>query len=179
MQKTHRLDRNKTGRSTNGRFSRGNAGGPGRPPRKIEAAYLQATMLACSLGDWGAIVRRAVADAKRGNDKARDWLSKYLLGNPESVAALSPHQVAVDAAAGVDRVKKEASLKTLFGFGRTLQKARPLVSVDQKKGDRDRSELAHRREVVQKDNPLRPTRKAENADRLIRAVEMAAPHLLQ
>lgn len=32
--------------------------------------------------DWRAITRRAVSDAKRGDDKARVWLSNYLLGAP-------------------------------------------------------------------------------------------------
>jgi hypothetical protein len=83
--------------------------------------------------------------------------------------------VAVDHAAGIDRVRNEASLKSIFGFGRTLQKA----SINHKKDSgRERDDLA-RREVVQKTRPLRLTRKVDEADRLIRAIEVAAPRLIQ
>ena len=66
-------------RETNGRFSPGNSGGPGRPPRQTEAEYLRATAAACSLEDWEQIVTRAVADAKTGNAKAREFLARYVL----------------------------------------------------------------------------------------------------
>lgn len=67
-------------RETNGRFSPGNSGGPGRPPRQTEASYLRATSAACSIEDWTAIVERAVQDAKVGNSKAREFLARYVLG---------------------------------------------------------------------------------------------------
>ena len=67
-------------RDERGRFLRGNGGGPGRPPLMIEADYLTALTDAVLLDDWVKIVERAVADAKDGDNKARSWLSKYLLG---------------------------------------------------------------------------------------------------
>jgi len=36
---------------------------------------------AVGLGDWAAIVQRAVNDAKNGDAQARAWLSKYLVGD--------------------------------------------------------------------------------------------------
>lgn len=75
-------------REANGRFSQGNAGGPGRPPRQTEASYLRATSAACSIEDWRAIIERAVQDAKAGNAKAREFLSKYLLGSAPILSEL-------------------------------------------------------------------------------------------
>ena len=68
------------GRQENGRFAAGWKGGPGRPPRAVEADYLAVIGNVCSVDDWSAIVERAVADAKIGNAKAREWLSKHLIG---------------------------------------------------------------------------------------------------
>ena len=68
-------------RNTNGTFAPGNPGGPGRPRRGVERRYLAAFAEAVSPDDWRAIIQRAVADAKAGDAKARDWLSKYLVGD--------------------------------------------------------------------------------------------------
>jgi hypothetical protein len=68
-------------RNARGRFGVGNSGGPGRPPRQTEATYLRATAAACSLADWKEIVTRAVADAKTGDAKAREFLARYVLGS--------------------------------------------------------------------------------------------------
>ena len=68
------------GRNRNGTFAVGNPGGPGRPRRAVERDYLAAFGDALSLDDWRAIVGKAVADAKEGDAKAREWLSRYTLG---------------------------------------------------------------------------------------------------
>ena len=68
-------------RNLDGTFALGNPGGPGRPRRAVEREYLAALAEAVSPADWRAIVARAVADAKGGNPKAREWLSKHLLGD--------------------------------------------------------------------------------------------------
>lgn len=68
------------GRDENGRFTAGNPGGPGRPRRAIERQYLAALSDAIPLDEWRAIVSRAVQDAKDGDAKAREWLSRYALG---------------------------------------------------------------------------------------------------
>ncbi len=71
-------------RDSNGRFSAGTQGGPGRAPREIEKEYLS-TMEAIVSGEaWEAIVQKATTDAIAGDPKARQWLSGYLLGNPIS-----------------------------------------------------------------------------------------------
>jgi hypothetical protein len=78
----------KDGRDSEGRFAAGNPGGPGRPKRATEAEYLQALGRVVSVADVVAIARRAVADAKKGSARARDWVSKYLLGDPAPRAPL-------------------------------------------------------------------------------------------
>lgn len=61
-------------------FQPGWKGGPGSLPRATTADYLCALRTTVSKEDWINIARRAVADALDGDAKARDWLSKYLMG---------------------------------------------------------------------------------------------------
>jgi hypothetical protein len=68
-------------RDAKGRFVKGESGNPkGRDKRETEAAYLQAIRDGVSLGDWAAIIARAVSDAKRGDRAARDFLADRLIG---------------------------------------------------------------------------------------------------
>lgn len=60
-------------------FKKGNPGGPGRPKREVERAYLDATLASVSPSDWQKVVAKALQDAKAGDAAARAWLSKYLL----------------------------------------------------------------------------------------------------
>lgn len=76
-------------RDKRGRFVVGNPGGPGRPRRAIEREYLAAISEAVSLDDWRAIVGQAVKAAKEGDDKARAWLARYVIGdNPITLTEL-------------------------------------------------------------------------------------------
>ena len=81
----HREDGGKTERGLSdthdpqtGRFLPGNPGGPGRPRRAVE---------------------RAVADAERGDAKARPWPGAYRAGKPTGDAQ---RKRAVDERAGAD-----------------------------------------------------------------------------
>jgi hypothetical protein len=64
-----------------GGFKKGNRGGPGRPKRSTEQSYLDATMGAVSVTDWATVVEKALSQAKAGDAKAREWLSKMLVGS--------------------------------------------------------------------------------------------------
>jgi hypothetical protein len=68
------------GRADDGRFLPGNAGGPGRPRRAVETDYLRVLSDACPLDDWRIIVSRAVEDAQAGDARAREWISRFVLG---------------------------------------------------------------------------------------------------
>ena len=81
-----------------GKFAPGNSGGPGRPRRATERTYLLALSDALTLEDWKAIVRRAVEDARNGDAKSREWLSRYALGAEPTTLA----QLAALEALGVD-----------------------------------------------------------------------------
>lgn len=71
------------GRDARGRFLKGQSPkSPGRPRRETEHAYLEATIMGCSLDDWAEIVKAAVRDAKKGDPTAREWLTKNILGLP-------------------------------------------------------------------------------------------------
>lgn len=68
-------------RDANGRFAPGTLGGPGRPPRAVEADYVRVLTHACPPERWRRIVERAVELAEQGDPSARSWLSKYLVGD--------------------------------------------------------------------------------------------------
>jgi hypothetical protein len=70
------------GRDKRGRFAAGNPGGPGRPRRETEAAYVESLAEACTPAKWKQICERAVEDAAAGDHRARTWLAAYLLGPP-------------------------------------------------------------------------------------------------
>ncbi len=82
--------KNRDGRSGNGQFAKGNRGGPGRPRRAVERDYLAKLSEAVTLEDWEQICKRAVEDARAGDAKARDWLTRYCLGkDPQSLMELA------------------------------------------------------------------------------------------
>jgi hypothetical protein len=82
------IQRVSTGRNDDGKFSFGNHGGPGRPRRVTERDYLLTLSEECPPETWREICQRAVRAAKAGDAKARDWLSRYLLGNPGELPTL-------------------------------------------------------------------------------------------
>lgn len=71
-------------RDEKGYFKRGNPGGPGRPFLRQER-FLVAITEAVKEQDWLDIIKQAITDAKAGDRHAREWLSKWLLGQPEAV----------------------------------------------------------------------------------------------
>jgi len=97
------------GRDGRGRFAPGNVGGPGRPRRDTERAYLSALAEACPPERWRAIVQRAVTDAEGGDAKAREWLGTYLLGKPAGEAP-TLHALAVQEATGHDPVQAAVAM---------------------------------------------------------------------
>ncbi len=113
----NRLDGQKTGngRDNVGRFAPGNTGGPGRPRRETERAYLAVISEACPLETWREIVLSTVANAQAGDRYAREWLSAYLVGRPEG-AAVTLHTLAVEETVGSDPVDRDATLEALLPF---------------------------------------------------------------
>ena len=69
-------------RDTSGKFTEGHPGGPGRPRKSVEERYLKKLSSTITMKDWSEICKRAVYDAKRGDSKARQWISDYLMGKP-------------------------------------------------------------------------------------------------
>lgn len=90
-------------RKKDGTFDKGNPGGPGRPKRETERAYLDAMIAECSPETWRKISRKAVEDAVDGDSKAREWLSHYVVGKPQQ-SAPTLKEMAIDEAAGVDEI---------------------------------------------------------------------------
>ena len=97
-------DNEKSGRDNQGRFSKGNPGGPGRPRRAVEEDYLAALSDQLSIERWENIICKAIQDAENGDHRARDWIARYALGPSPKVAemglqgALRLFQLAVDEA---------------------------------------------------------------------------------
>lgn len=70
-------------RDENGRFIKGSTGNPrGRMPKERETKFYELTLNTVTFEDWKAIVKKAVAQAQRGDGVARKWLSDYLIGPP-------------------------------------------------------------------------------------------------
>jgi hypothetical protein len=146
-------------RDETGKFAPGNSGGPGRPRRATERAYLLAFSDALTLEDWRAIVGRAVEDAKSGDAKSREWLSRYALGAEPTTLA----QLAALEALGVNDdmltagdAEALATEKSLFGWGKeptgldiTLDKVR------------ERAQLALQAELEEEQRQKREARKAK------------------
>lgn len=120
-------------RDERGRFVAGNGGGPGRPRRAIEREYLAVISEAVSLEDWRAIVSHAVAVAKQGDDKARAWLAKYVIGdNPITLTELLARELLdidadTEALIRVDELS-ETSASRLFSISETtfVERARSI-----------------------------------------------------
>jgi len=82
------------GRDDRGRFVKGHSGGPGRPRRAIESEYLAVLGSVVSLDYWQKVCQTALRQAIEGDDKARLWLSKYVLGDrPTSLKAIAAEEV--------------------------------------------------------------------------------------
>ena len=105
---------NGTDRTADGRFAQGNPGGPGRPSRQTEREYLRAMLAACTPEDWREIVARAVEDAKEGDPKAREWLARYLVGAPVTMAP-RPFELAAEDEVGHDPIRRDAEHLARFG----------------------------------------------------------------
>src|SRR5690606_33041548 len=85
----------------NGRFIKGNSGGPGRPRRHSEAEYIEALVEQVSPTKWRKVVNKALDDAAKGDHHARRFLAAYLMGKPPQILELH----AGDAALLADLVK--------------------------------------------------------------------------
>ena len=70
------------GRDDQGKFTKGYAGGPGRPKKEREEKYYEILVTACTPADWKAICKKAVEQAKKGDATARKFLADYLIGPP-------------------------------------------------------------------------------------------------
>jgi hypothetical protein len=71
-----------TGRETNGRFAKGNAGGPGNPYARQVAALRRALLQLVTEEEIIAIARALLEQAKKGNVSAAKLLFSYTLGQP-------------------------------------------------------------------------------------------------
>lgn len=70
-------------RNSDGTFAKGNKGGPGRPKRQVEQDYYAKIGKICDAAEWAAIIAKAVEQAQGGCHRARSWLSKYLVPDPQ------------------------------------------------------------------------------------------------
>ena len=82
----HETETPSKGRSTNGQFTRGNAGGPGNPFGRRLASMREAILRAVSDEDIGQIMTSMVNLAKEGNIQAAKLVLQYAVGKPAPVA---------------------------------------------------------------------------------------------
>lgn len=71
-------------RDEKGHFVKGKSGNPGGRPIN-QTKYLKKIDTAMKITDWREIVKKAIEQAKRGDPKARQWLSDYLMGKPQQI----------------------------------------------------------------------------------------------
>jgi len=69
-------------RDENGKFIKGNGGGPGRPNKQREGRYYDVLITTVTFERWKKIVLKAAEQAERGDQAARKWLADYLIGAP-------------------------------------------------------------------------------------------------
>ena len=69
-------------RTERGTFAAGNPGGPGRPPKSVEADYQAAVREAVSADDLCAVLKSLTGKAKRGDVQAARLLLSYTVGLP-------------------------------------------------------------------------------------------------
>lgn len=82
-------------RDDDGKWLPGKSANPrGRLPRQTETKYLEVTMGSVPVEEWAEVVKIALEDAlDRENQphvrqKAREWLARYLIGEPSQLHAL-------------------------------------------------------------------------------------------
>ncbi|MBD3299827.1 MAG: hypothetical protein GF347_00565 [Candidatus Moranbacteria bacterium] len=100
-------------RDSKGRFLKGNKGSPGRAPIATERKYLASMTSVVSVDDWIEITEQAVEDAKGGNWRARDWLSKYLVGPPAYAIQMQMEEIEEDSGRKIK--KMTALMRNLVG----------------------------------------------------------------
>ena len=71
-------------RNEKGRFVIGNKAGKGRPPKEYAATF--ASVITPEI--WEGIIRRAAADALKGEHDARAWLADRLIGRVPNILEL-------------------------------------------------------------------------------------------
>lgn len=90
--------------------------------RAIERDYFAAIMDRVDLETWGAIVDKAIQDAKAGDAKAREWVAKYALGaNPLTLTDLATRE-ALGVESGHEIAGRVANIQDPQGDAKLLQR---------------------------------------------------------
>ena len=94
-------------RDANGRFAKGNRGGPGRPKKARDERYYEILQQACTFDSWKKIIDKAVEQALDGDKDARKFLAGYLMGEPDrylEIAGGGGGPLLIQKVAGFDEV---------------------------------------------------------------------------
>lgn len=73
-------------RDERGRFLPGCLPGPGRPSRSTELTYLRIFNDELSEDAWRSIVKTAIERAKAGDERSREWIAKFAMGEKPAVS---------------------------------------------------------------------------------------------
>ena len=79
------------GHDANGRFAKGNAGGPGNPYARRVAALRRALLDCVTEDDIKAIAKAVIEEAKDGNIAAAKIIFQYTLGKPDFAINMDLH----------------------------------------------------------------------------------------
>lgn len=117
-----------------GKFVKGNTLGRGQLVQRRAKHYLDLISKCVTDDDMKKIVKRAVRDAKQGNDRARKWISEHLIGRDPSAQILFLAQGTSDPDLTVEQCKD--AVKALKHFRAELEKSLKLQE-EEKKQARD------------------------------------------
>jgi hypothetical protein len=115
-------EQNGNGRDRSGKFTRGNAGGPGGPRRAAEESYVHLLASRCTGEHWAKIVDKAIQQAEAGDRHARAWLSECLIGDQP----LATHELVEAYRALEAKLEEQNELKRqLLAQGQNAPAGRP------------------------------------------------------
>ena len=76
------------GQATSTSWKAGPSGNPkGRPRREVEREYLGVVMRLCDVTTWARVIEKTIVDAVAGDYRAREFLARYILGDPKNLEA--------------------------------------------------------------------------------------------
>jgi hypothetical protein len=164
-----------SGRGPNGRFCKGNSGGPGNPFARQVAAMRQEFLKAVTTEDIAGIVRAMIAKAKEGDVAAAKVVLQYTVGKPAQT--VDPDRLDEMEWQQWQRERAHGAMDVLTGIGApaACAMARVMIpAVQEKKYAEFEEELEAARERRAREAERQQRREGREAERKARQAETRA-----